>query len=461
MRITRRELMKQLAALGLLGGAGATGVARAAAIGRPIPWRNWSGAQTCLPAARIAPADESALVDVLKKATGNVRAVGSGHSFSALVPTEGTIVSLANFTGVLAHDAAALQAEIGAGTRIADLGAPLKQIGQALPNMADIDYQTLAGAISTSTHGTGPDYGSYSSTVTGLRLVTAKGDVLDLDAQRQPALFDAARCSLGSLGLITRVRLQNRKAFRLRRKEWIGNTEDLLEQWPTLIRQHQHFELNVLLHSDVSVASALDETAETTTLAKEEGGDLDKVAMLQWVDRNFRNSPNVQATLYNFVARHLIDFPDVVDDSYKVFANVRDVRFNEMEYSVPAEAGVACLREVIALINGQNLHSYIPIEFRYVKGDKLPISMFSGGDRCAISVHQYYDLDYHNFFAQVEPIFWKYDGRPHWGKLHTLNAAQFNKLYPRFKEFTDIRASLDPGGRFLNGHLRGVFGVSA
>lgn len=458
MPMTRRKLLKQLAALGLLGPA-AGGLARAAAGARTIPWRNWSGAQVCLPAARLAPADEAQLADLIRKTTGAVRAVGSGHSFSPLVPTEGSIVSLANFTGLLGHDAATLQAEIGAGTRIADLGVPLKKIGQALPNMADIDYQTLAGAISTSTHGTGPKFGSYSTNVVGLRLVTAKGEVLDLDAQHQPELFNAARCSLGALGIITRVRLQNRKAFRLRRKEWIANTEDLLTELPNLIKKHAHFELNCLLHSDVSVATALDETSETATLAKEEGGDGEKVAMLQWVDRNFRNSPNVQATLHNFIARNLIDFPEVVDDSYKVFANVRDVRFNEMEYEVPAEAGPACLREVLKLINGQNLHSYIPIEFRYVKGDDLPLSMFSGRDSCAISVHQYYDLDYHNFFAQVEPIFWKYQGRPHWGKLHNLNANQLARLYPRFQEFTEIRAAMDPGGKFLNGHLRSILGV--
>ncbi len=459
MRMTRRELVKQLAALAALGAAGSSGLARAAGRLRPIPWRNWSGGQLCLPAARLAPATEAELADLLKKTTGAVRAVGSGHSFSALVPTEGSIVSLANFTGLLAHDAASLQAEFGAGTRIADMGEPLKSIGQALPNMADIDYQTLAGAISTSTHGTGPKFGSYSSTVVGLRLVTAKGEVLDLDAQHQPELFNAARCSLGSLGVITRVRLQNRKAFRLRRKEWIGDTEELIQQLPQLITQHAHFELNSLLHANVSVATALDETTETQNLPKAGGGDGEAVGMLEWVDRNFRNSPRMQATLLDFTARHLINFPPVVDDSWRVFANVRDIRFNEMEYEVPAEAGPACLREVLALIKSQNLHSFIPTEFRYVRGDDIPLSMFSGRDSCAISVHQAIDLDYHNFFAQVEPIFWKYEGRPHWGKLHNLNAGQLSKLYPRFKEFTEIRAAMDPGGKFLNGHLRSILGV--
>jgi FAD/FMN-containing dehydrogenase len=139
---------------------------------------------------------------------------------------------------------------------------------------------------------------------------------------------------------------------------------------------------------------------------------------------------------------------------------VRDVRFNEMEYEVPAEAGPACLREVLKTIREQNLNSFIPLEFRYVKGDDIPLSMFSSRDSCAISVHQHYTMDYHNFFAQVEPIFWKYEGRPHWGKLHTLNVHQLSKLYPRMKEFLDARAALDPGGKFLNGHLRSVFGIN-
>jgi FAD-linked oxidoreductase len=449
--------MKRFGALGALGAAPVW--ARAAE--RPIPWRNWSGGQVCLPAARLAPKDESELAALIRATSGSVRAVGSGHSFSALVPTEGSIVSLANLSGLIAHDPQTLQAEFWAGTRIADMGEPLLKIGQALPNMADIDYQTLAGAISTSTHGTGPKYGSYSTQVVGLRLVTAKGEILDCDAQHHPEIFKAARVSLGALGMITRVRLQNRKAFRLRRKEWVQDTEELLEEMPKLIAENEHFEINSLLHSDVSVATALNDAGDAPTIPKEAGGDTAKFEMLQFVDKYAGDSPRLQAALYNFAARHLVDFPDVVDDSFRVFANVRDVRFNEMEYEIPAEAGPACLRELLQTINGQNLHSYIPIEYRYVKADDIPLSMFSGRDTCAISVHQHYTLDYHNFFAQVEPIFWKYEGRPHWGKLHNLNHNQLSKLYPRWKDFMDIRQSLDPKGKFLNGHLRSVLGISS
>lgn len=459
MALTRRELLTQIGALTALAGIGGWSGLAQAARERLIPWRNWSGGQSCIPAARLAPATEDELADILKSTVGmNVRAVGSSHSFSALIPTDGKIISLSNFNGLLNHDPKTLQAEFGAGTPMSQMGEPLQKVGQALPNMADIDYQTLAGAISTSTHGTGPKFGSYSSNVVGLRLVTANGQVLDLDKDHKPELFNAARVSLGSLGVITRIKLQNRNAFRLHQKQWVQKTEEVLEDIPRLIKENNHFEFNPILHSDVSLVQTQNETTDTRTLTKEGGGDGDKIGKLSMANTYLRNHPDAQAALLNFLVKHL-DFPDVIDASFRVFANVRDQRFNEMEYEVPAEAGPDCVREVLKTIREQNLNSFIPLEYRYVKADDIPLSMFSGRDTCAISVHQYYDMDYHNFFAQIEPIFWKYEGRPHWGKLHTLNVAQFSKLYPRFKEFQDIRREMDPTGKFLNGHLRSVFGV--
>jgi FAD/FMN-containing dehydrogenase len=158
--------------------------------------------------------------------------------------------------------------------------------------------------------------------------------------------------------------------------------------------------------------------------------------------------------------RHLASFDDRIGDSFDIYANVRTVRFNEMEYSVPAEHGPACLREILKLIQDKDLRTWFPIEYRYVKADDIPLSMFEGRDSCSISVHQHYQMDHHNFFAAVEPIFWKYNGRPHWGKLHTLNARTLQPLYPRWREFVDVRQALDPSGRFLNAHLSSILGVS-
>lgn len=460
MSLTRRELLGQFGKLGLLLAGG--GLSELAEARRVIPWRNWSGAQSCIPLARLAPKSEDELLQMIRGAAGVIRAVGSSHSFSPLVPTDGTLISLAFLRGLLGHDRKQLQSEFAAGTPMSHMGQPLKELGLALPNMADIDYQTLAGAIATATHGTGIEYGSYSGQVIGLRLATARGELIDCDAMHHPELFAAARCGLGALGIVTRVRLQNRKAFRVREKMWVAKTNDLLDDVERLVRDNQHWEMQVITHSDFAAAVAHNETEDAATPpvdAASEGGN-DYVKAIEKLDKYGSDWPAARSAILNLIAR-TARFEDRVGDSFEIFANVRNVRFNEMEYSVPAEHGPACLREILKLIKDKQLPTWFPIEYRYVKGEDIPISMFEGGPRCSISVHQHYTMDYHNYFAAVEPIFWKYGGRPHWGKLHQLNFRQLSALYPRLKDFNEVRAALDPKGVFLNAHLRSILGVTA
>lgn len=458
--LSRRQLLQRASLLGA--GLSLPGRALwAAETPRLIPWRNWSGVQSCLPLERLAPANLDELVQIIRKATGKIRPVGSGHSFSALVPTDDTLLSLSHFSGLLAHDASSLQAEFASGTPMSSMGAALQEVGQALVNMADTDYQTLAGAISTSTHGTGIGFGSYSSQVCGLQLVSAAGEVLDCSREQNAEVFDAARVSLGALGVVTRVRMQNRAAFRLRERQWLGKTEELLEDIDNLKRDNQHWEMLVVTHSDYALAVALNETEEPNTppVPPDEEGGNGFAGMLEGLDTYLNDSPALRRTLLNNM-RHLASFDDRVDASYEIFANVRNVRFSEMEYSVPAEHGPACLREVLKRIDDGNLRTWMPIEYRYVKADDIPLSMFEGRDSCAISIHQHQSMDYRDFFAAIEPIFWKYQGRPHWGKLHSLGARQLATLYPRWREFTELRRDMDPHGRFVNAHLAGLFGLN-
>ena len=429
---------------------------------RIIPWRNWSGGQSCIPAHRAAPANEAELAELIKNAKGIVRAVGSGHSFSPLVPTDGTMISLARLSGLLEHDASKLQATFAAGTPMSMMGEPLKAVGQALPNMADIDYQTLAGALATSTHGTGVNFQSYSSQIRGLRLVTADGSVLDCDENQNADVLQAAKVSLGALGVISQVRLQNRSAFRLKERMWLGKTEELMEQIPQLVKDNQHWEMQVLTHSDYAASITLNETEEPRTPGIEEGpeGGNEYVRLIGKLDKYGSDMPAFRRGIMNLIAK-TATFEDRIGESYEIFSNVRDVRFNEMEYSVPAELGPACLREILKTIEDRQLRTWFPIEYRYIKADDIPISMFEGRDSCSISVHQHTEMDYHDYFAVIEQIFWKYQGRPHWGKLHRLNSQQLSSLYPRWNEFAAVRAQLDPVGKFLNGHLRSVLGVPA
>lgn len=459
---TRRQLLQRASIVGAF-----SALASHPALGqllrapRLIPWRNWSGAQSCLPAARLAPKNLDELTSAIQQAPGRIRPVGSAHSFSALIPTDGTLLSLSYFSGLLDHDGKTLQAEFGAGTPMSRMGVPLRDIGQALPNMADIDYQTLAGAIATSTHGTGKTFQSCSAQVCAMQLVTANGEVLDCDRQRHPEVFSAARVSLGALGVATRIRLQNRPAYRLREHQWIARTEELLEDLDKNTRENQHWEMLVVTHSDYALSIALNETNDTPTppISPEEEGGNEFVNLIEKLDKYASDFPDLRRTLLNSL-RHLASFEDRVGDSFDIYANVRTVRFNEMEYSVPAEHGPACLREILKLIEDKDLRTWFPIEYRYVKADDIALSMFEGRDSCSISVHQHYQMDHHNFFAAIEPIFWKYNGRPHWGKLHSLNARTLQPLYPRWREFVEVRQALDPHGRFLNAHLASILGVS-
>ena len=217
----------------------------------------------------------------------------------------------------------------------------------------------------------------------------------------------------------------------------------------------------VVTHSDYALAVALNETEDPATppVPPDEEGGNGFIDIIEGLDKHLSDSPGLRRSLLNNM-RHLASFDDRVDASYEIFANVRNVRFNEMEYSVPAEHGPACLREILKRIDDGNLRTWMPVEYRYVKADDIPLSMFEGRDSCAISIHQHYSMDHHDFFAAIEPIFWKYQGRPHWGKLHSLGARQLQALYPRWKEFTELRQALDPQGRFVNAHLAGLFGLN-
>lgn len=446
--ISRRNLL----ARGVL--AGLFSVGSNALASPSLPWRNWSGALMANPAGRFAPGSEDELAQWLGSTTGPVRPVGAGHSFSPLVPTDGHLVVVDKIAGLKSHNAKSLRATFGAGTRLSDVGPALELVGQGPLILPDIDRQTIAGAIATGTHGTGIDLHSLSGNVTDLGLVTARGETLELNAQHRPQLFNAACVSLGALGIVTEVTLQNRAAYRLHARNWAQRTEEVLEGFDDSATAHRHFEMFPLTHSDYALVLSIDETQaaiDNPPPAPEEEAAFAN-AMAAWMQL----PPGQRRPHINGMAE-MIEPTDAIDVSYRILSNVRNNRFNEMEYAVPREAGAACVREVLQTISDQEIDVVFPLEYRYVKGDDIWLSMDEGGDRAAISVHRTAGADYRPLFDAVEPIFWKYGGRPHWGKVHSLGYAELKALYPKFDEFCRIRAELDPGGRLLNAHLRKVF----
>lgn len=450
----RRRFLARAAAMGA--GAATAGLwlpASAGASTAPAEWQNWSGGQKARPAGgMLYPTTEEELAKAVREATGPVRAVGGSHSFSPVVATNGTIISLEALNGMVRHDPKALTATFRAGTRIFAMGDALKQVGQALINEADINMQSLGGAISTSTHGTGRALKSYSGYVTGLRLVTPGGDILDVSAERDRALFDAARVAVGSLGVLSEVTLQNRAAYRLRETV---NVMDLPQAITTMEQdrdKHRHIEFFAFPFGGKAIVKRMDITTDAPTPVAAE----DDNGLLEFAADSARKYPWANPWIQRLVGMFVSDSTRV-GDSFAVLASPRTVGFNEMEYTVPAERGLECLQEVVETIRRAEINVFFPIEFRYTAADDTMLSPFAGRAGASISVHQYHKQDYKPLFRLVEPIFWKYQGRPHWGKLHTLKARNLRAVYPRFDEFLRVRRELDPKGRFLNAHAQALF----
>lgn len=425
---------------------------------RRIPWQNWSGYQHGLPAQRLAPAGLDELVDALRRAPGPIRPVGAGHSFTPLVPTEGTVLSLRHFTGLRAHDAAALTARIGAGTKLGELGEPLHAVGQALPNMPDVDEQSFAGAIGTGTHGTGAGLGALHAYVDALQLVTPRGEVLECSRAQHPEVFEAARVSLGSLGVVTEVTLRNVPTHRLKRRVWIEPLDGLLERFDELAARHHSFECYLIPHCDQGVAITIDPTDEPV---RPRGPEADNDAVMDM--KRLRDAlawwPGARRWLMNRATEGFAP-EEAVELWYKAFPSSRAVRFNEMEYHLPRERLLPTLRQVRETVETRHPEIFFPIEVRVVKGDDAWLSPFAGhATSGSIAVHHYHLEDPLPYFASIEPLHRAAGGRPHWGKMHTLAAADLAALYPRWQDFLDVRRALDPEGKMLNPYLRRLFGA--
>lgn len=425
----------------------------------PMAWYNWSGNLKAQPRQRASPRTIDALQALIHDTNGTIRPVGSGHSFAPLVPTNDTLVSLAHFNGIESVDSEKLQATIGAGTRLEQLGQPLADNGQALVNMPDIDEQSLAGTIATATHGTGAGLPCLSDQVTALTLVDGRGELHQCSADRNSDLFDAARVGLGALGVVTSVTLQNRPPYRLRRvTEW-HPIEAILDQAEQMADRHRNFEFFYIPFSGMGFMDWQDITdapaSDTESLDQNEGARTLRTVrdMLGWSSR-LR-----ELALSTYMKT--IDRSERVAPAWRNYASSRQVRFNEMEYHLPREEGIRAFRAVRRKVESDFPDVFFPFEVRYVKGDDAWLSPFHQRDAMSIAVHRVHDEPHEALFRAVEPILREHGGRPHWGKMHSLTARDARALYPRWDDFQTLRRAMDPDGRFLNAHLRRLFGEAS
>lgn len=418
-------------------------------------WRNWSGVASAYPAVRSAPRTESEAAEVLKTSAAPVRAVGAGHSFTALVPTSGTLLTLDNLSGVERWEGT--EAVVRGGTRLGALGPALAARGRAMANLPDINKQSLGGCLATATHGTGKGLKAIHGDVTGLRLATVAGEVLDCDADNNPDIFQAAKVSLGALGVITQVRLATIENRRLHRRVWVEPLEETFAKAEERWAQHRNFEFYAVPFTGLAANITHD---ETDAPAKPRGPDTDTTFLE--VLKQLRNLTRFSAPLRKAAAKAILGSvapEEAVDEGWKLLSTERPVRFNEMEFHIPVDRHLTALKDVVGAIEANRPDVFFPIEVRRIAADEAWLSPFQGGPRGSIAVHCHYKDDYDFLFSLIQPILRAHDGRPHWGKLHTLKAPDLAALYPDWTRFLDVRRRLDPQGRLLNTYLRDLFGV--
>ncbi|WP_309646222.1 D-arabinono-1,4-lactone oxidase [Phenylobacterium sp.] len=418
-------------------------------------WRNWSGIEHAYPAARLAPKTEDEVAQALKTAVTPVRAVGAGHSFTALVPTCGSLMTLDGLSGVERWEGE--EAVVWAGTRLGALGPALAERGRAMANLPDINKQSLGGCLGTATHGTGKALKAIHGDVTALRLATVAGEILDCDATRNADVFQAAKVSLGALGIITQARLATTANRRLHRRVWIEPFDAMLAKAEDRWDKHRNFEFYAVPFTDLAAGISHDETDAPATPRAPSTDD----AFLE-VLKQLRNLVRFSTPLRKAAAKALLgsaEPEEAIDEGWKLLSTERPVRFNEMEFHLPVASHLAALKEVVATIEAHRPDVFFPIEVRRIAADEAWLSPFQGGPRGSIAVHCHYKDEYDFLFSLIQPILRKHGGRPHWGKLHSLKAADLATLYPNWKDFLEVRRRLDPEARLLNPYLKALFGV--
>ena len=421
-------------------------------------WQNWSRSLPPQKAAVHAPADMAELKTIVQTTDGGVRPVGAGHSWTGLVPCEGAIIRLDHFADVGEIDGAAQTAWLGAGGRLHDVSPQLAAHGLAFRNLGDIDVQTLAGATSTATHGTGKDLTCLAAEIRALRMVTGAGDELQISAEENAALLPAAQVALGALGILTEIKMQLVPRHKLHRRVWFAPYLQVLADAERLWAENRNFEFFYLPFSDTAMCITHNLTeAQDTPRQKDESDDA--VMQLKFLRDWLGWFPFLRRKL---LAAAISKAPeeDVVGESWQLLSSARNVHFNEMEFHLPVANGMAALDEVRAHIEKHRPDVFFPFECRMTAADTAWLSPFHGGPRLSVAVHTHAPDEYQFLFTDIEPIFRRHGGRPHWGKLNRFGAADFEAAYPQFAAFKKLRAELDPQGRLLNSYLREIFEVA-
>jgi FAD/FMN-containing dehydrogenase len=392
-------------------------------------WRNWAGTFECTATRLVAASSVGHVAQVLARADEagtKVRPVGTGHSFSPLVPTDGVVLDVSALSGILDIDTDAQIVRVGAGSTVGSLGAPLWEAGLSLRNQGAIDLQTMAGATGTSTHGSGLRHQAMSGAVVGAEVVTASGDVLHV-AVDDPIL-PALRASMGCLGVVTKLDIKVQPAYKLAETLAYWPLAEVMERWDDENRSHRHF--SFVWGPDYDMSSEMPDRP----------ADMEDCTMVRIFDEVDLDTPDSPVTEYR------------IGPAYTIYPAVYPGPWEEVEYFVPYETTHQVMDAVRPIV--EKYPDEWPVEVRTVAADDSWLSPMYGRDSSAIGFCRTFGPDNTSFFHEIDAVMADFGGRPHWGKQpYFLDQETIRGLYPRFDDFVELRRKLDPRGTLLNNFL--------
>ena len=399
-------------------------------------WTNWVGNQSCTPRRIEHTPDEASIAAAVKRAKAEgltLRTPGSGHSFTPVVCTDGVVLDTGGLTGIIDIDTNARTITAKAQTLIQDVGVPLLEAGLALKNQGDINTQTLIGAISTATHGSGLDFGSFSGELTACRLIDGQGDVRSFSLDKDGEMFHGLQCAIGTMGIMTEVTLSVAPAYTLEESILIMPVAELRERWHDLLRDYRHFSFFWMPTDGSSVLYGFPEARADDCYVK-----------------LYRETDAPPGSGGQEVGAR-------IDHAYKIYPHVFEPNFHELEYFIPAEEGIDAFEAHRALMLSLLPDSVFPMEVRFVRAEPCWMSPNHDRDNMVISVSGKPGTDYWDYLRPCDTHLYGRNGRPHWGKLHFMTADRLAERFPRYEDFKTLRRQLDPDGMFLNDHLRPLF----
>ena len=427
-------------------------------------FKNWDDTLECSPKAFYQPSTEAEVIDIVREVESRhqtLRAFGAGHSWSPLVPTSDALINLDNLSSILSVDPATRRVTTQAGIRLKQLNAQLPNYNLAMKQLGSIEEQSISGAFSTATHGTGIDYPPLPSLISSMRIIGSGGRIIDIDAEAQPELMSAARTSLGAFGIITQVTLQCVPAHNLETVAYPLPFEEAAAKIPALIKANERVRLYWFANTDVIQVMLYNHTDKPVSPKNQFADWFQNIVIKHELYQLLLDAgyqiPGLVGPINQFGAKVGFVKEERVDRSDRIILIPLPPPHQETEYAVPVDKAGEALRLTRKLVEAADYKLNIPLEIRFAAADDVMLSPCYQRASCYVGAYTFGEQFAAPYFNGFEGLMKSLGGRPHWGKHITVSAEELRSLYPKYDRWNQIRKQLDPNGTFANDWIKQMF----